>query len=426
MEQNNAIEIVKQMVADGQVAQDVVEKYFPELKEEYREDKMREMAIKAVHAPEAQSCIKSWGVEPDDVISWLEDKKYNSLMKCLRFANAKIGELVEENYKLRENQPVKKTIELGKTYRCLASPRYTFFKKGDEYKPKDVFLADLMELCSDCFKLVEDEEPIQDDTTETNEVAEDTNEQSKEHKPKFKIDDWIVYQDTVWKIDNIALKNYYEMLSVNNNVTTRMIEDVDSIAHLWTIEDAKDGDVLANHIALNSEYFLFQKLNSKNSFIAHCKYHFIGYDCLCVYNNLSYSIEDVVPATKSQREMLFKKISDKGYLWDIKNKQLKKKEDIVKWTEEDDRILYNVIAYIGYAAGQTGVKDDLFKEANDWIKNIKDRFCFIVNNQWKPSSEQLDALKEVIEKPYKTHGYVDTRLESLYDDLKKLSNIEEL
>ena len=426
MEQNNTIEIVKQMVADGQVAQEVVEKYFPELKEEYREDKMREMAIKAVHAPEAQSCIKSWGVEPDDVISWLEDRKYNSLMKCLRFANAKIGELVEENYKLRENQPVKKTIELGKTYRCIASPRYTLFKKGDEYKPKDVFLAELMELCSDCFKLVEDEEPIQDETTETSEVAEETNERSKEHTPKFKIDDWIVYQNTVWKIGNIALKNYYEMLSVNNNVTTRMIEDVDSIAHLWTIEDAKDGDVLANHIALNSKYFLFQKLNSKNSFIAHCKYHFIGYDCLCVYNNLSYSIEDVVPATKSQREMLFKKISDKGYLWDVKNKQLKKKEDIIKWSEEDDRILYNVIAYIGYAAGQTGVKDDLFKEANDWIKNIKDRFCLIVNNQWKPSSEQLDALKEIVEKPYKTHGYVDTRLESLYDDLKKLSNIEEL
>lgn len=36
------------------------------------DEKMRAMAIKAVYAPEAQSCIKSWGINPDDVIAWLE------------------------------------------------------------------------------------------------------------------------------------------------------------------------------------------------------------------------------------------------------------------------------------------------------------------------------------------------------------------
>jgi len=42
-----------------------------------------------------------------------------------------------------------------------------------------------------------------------------------------------------------------------------------------------------------------------------------------------------------------------------------------EWSEEDERILYNVIAYVGYAAGQTGVRDDLFKEANDWLKALR-------------------------------------------------------
>lgn len=50
---------------------DVMVKVFPELKE-FEDEKMRAMAIKAVYAPEAQSCIKSWGVNPDDVITWLE------------------------------------------------------------------------------------------------------------------------------------------------------------------------------------------------------------------------------------------------------------------------------------------------------------------------------------------------------------------
>lgn len=42
-----------------------------------------------------------------------------------------------------------------------------------------------------------------------------------------------------------------------------------------------------------------------------------------------------------------------------------------EWSEEDSRILYNVIAYIGYAAGQRGVKDDEFKEANSWLKSLR-------------------------------------------------------
>lgn len=50
---------------------DVMVKVFPELKES-EDEKMREMAIKAIYAPEAQSCIKSWGINPDDVIAWLE------------------------------------------------------------------------------------------------------------------------------------------------------------------------------------------------------------------------------------------------------------------------------------------------------------------------------------------------------------------
>ena len=48
-----------------------MEDMFPELKDS-EDERMRAMAIKAVHAPEAQSCIKSWGINPDDVIAWLE------------------------------------------------------------------------------------------------------------------------------------------------------------------------------------------------------------------------------------------------------------------------------------------------------------------------------------------------------------------
>ena len=63
----------------------------PELRES-EDEKMRKMAIKAVKSPEAQSCIKSWGVNPDDVIAWLEKQK-----------KQKPAEWSEEDEKMREH-----------------------------------------------------------------------------------------------------------------------------------------------------------------------------------------------------------------------------------------------------------------------------------------------------------------------------------
>ena len=90
------------------------------------------------------------------------------------------------------------------------------------------------------------------------------------------------------------------------------------------------------------------------------------------------------------------------------------KESIQKaeWSEEDSRILYNVIAYVGYAAGQRGVRDDEFKEANSWLKSLRPR------PHWKPSEEQMEALKN---SAYGTYQNGDgPALRELYEQLKKL------
>lgn len=137
-----------------------------------------------------------------------------------------------------------------------------------------------------------------------------------------------------------------------------------------------------------------------------------------------------------------------------------------EWSEEDSRILYNVIAYVGYAAGQRGVRDDLFKEANGWLKSLPERFNLqpkqewseedskryisigttletsavlskedydanmvwlrdLVNSKkysspqphWKPSKEQMEALKRCVD------GWTDDgdgTLDSLYEQLKSI------
>lgn len=56
-----------------------------------------------------------------------------------------------------EQKPVDK-IQLGKKYRCIASPRYSTFMTGKIYKPEDEFLCSLMNFCSDCFEPIEEGE----------------------------------------------------------------------------------------------------------------------------------------------------------------------------------------------------------------------------------------------------------------------------
>ena len=76
-------------------------------------------------------------------------------------------------------------------------------------------------------------------------IEKNEQKSASEIEPRFKVDDWIVYNDAVWKVYDISLQNYYELLKINNEVSTRLIKDVDENAHLWDITDAKEGDVLA-------------------------------------------------------------------------------------------------------------------------------------------------------------------------------------
>lgn len=75
------IERAKTMLAAGEVmygkdnnASQLITDIIPDLRES-EDERMVEMAIKAVRSPQAQSCIRSWGVDPDDVITWLEKQK---------------------------------------------------------------------------------------------------------------------------------------------------------------------------------------------------------------------------------------------------------------------------------------------------------------------------------------------------------------
>lgn len=93
---------------------------------------------------------------------------------------------------------------------------------------------------------------------------------------------------------------------------------------------------------------------------------------------------------------------------DAEKKELKKIEQNPAWSEEDKRMLEDIIFEL--EENQENISGVGYKI--DWLKSLKDRYT------WKPSDEQMDALE------YYMHTLVCNEykeiLFGLYADLKKL------
>lgn len=155
-------------------------------------------------------------------------------------------------------------------------------------------------------------------------------------EPKFKIekDKWyICIRDLDDRYGTRAFSKgstYYstkdETLMPDNSNVPFKINCVNDYFRLWTIQDAKVGDVLAT-----LDYILiFEKLLSKDGGVSYCHYDF-G----CSTPQFDFNKDDnwyfgkeakVYPATKEQRELLFQKMHEAGYEWDAEKKELKKIE----------------------------------------------------------------------------------------------------
>ena len=143
-------------------------------------------------------------------------------------------------------------------------------------------------------------------------------------EPNFHEGDWVVNKfGDLWHIDSIDKKNYQVSNGKGNyNYFPILIQDK---MHLWTIQDAKDGDILVN----GSNIFIFNFINNRR-LMGYCHvnmddgnfYNDIGRnECFCTID------APVTPATKEQRDILFQKMKEAGYEWNAKTKTL---EELIK------------------------------------------------------------------------------------------------
>ena len=88
--------------------------------------------------------------------------------------------------------------------------------------------------------------------------------------------------------------------------------------HLWTIEDARDGDVL---VASDGSIFIYK--NQRDNGVVHYVAVTPCNDFVINENDYSWERKDAChPATKEQRDLLFAKMKEAGYEWNKDKKKL--------------------------------------------------------------------------------------------------------
>ena len=123
-----------------------------------------------------------------------------------------------------------------------------------------------------------------------------------------------------YRIKNITEREY-TLVGCDGSVITYPIQDVDKSASAFTIQDAKDGDVLSDVTTI----FIFKDLLSDGSVMSYCDYDTDSGEsgAFCPLSaNLMCS--KITPTTKEQRDLLFQKMHEAGWEFDFEKKELKK------------------------------------------------------------------------------------------------------
>lgn len=137
-------------------------------------------------------------------------------------------------------------------------------------------------------------------------------------EPKFKVGYWIASNINSAKIIGIE-GDRCEIEFLDGSKSFPHIDYVNRIFHLWTIEDAKDGDVLA--LISGQNIFIFDGHDRE-----YCHYSKLTDSFIPYPNYIGFIQHQFVPATKEQRDTLFAKMREAGYEWDAEEKELKKME----------------------------------------------------------------------------------------------------
>jgi hypothetical protein len=189
-------------------------------------------------------------------------------------------------------------------------------------------------------------------------------------EPKFHEGEWITNGDYTWKIVEIKPLDYI-LQSQDGNIVDDTISHIDEQFHSFTIEDAKDGDVLTN----GKMVVIFKHFEEPSY-----RQHIVAYIGLDRGGNIQITddtwrlgIDKAKPATKEQRDLLFQKMKEVGYEWDAEKKELKKIGQKSAWSEEDNYYRNHIIQIIEEINNAPLKRRENWEAYINWLKSLKQR-----------------------------------------------------
>ena len=140
--------------------------------------------------------------------------------------------------------------------------------------------------------------------------------------PKFNVGDWVFATNDgegSWLITAIT-DNYYTLQDTQENEASVAQITIDNKYHLWSLKDAKPGDVLISED--DKHPFIFKK------FLGYAPSAYCGIDTTdSIYisdEDIPWTRDTVRPATYEERQVLFNKLEEKNYKWDADTLTLSK------------------------------------------------------------------------------------------------------
>ena len=201
-------------------------------------------------------------------------------------------------------------------------------------------------------------------------------------EPNFNVGDWVVWDNKIsCYVDNVYQGKeslMYTIIDANNMTRGYGVKSFDNNAHLWTIADAKPGDVLSDGTTI----FIFKDLLSDGSVMSYCDYDTDSgeSDAFCPLS-VNLMCSKITPATKEQRDTLFAKMHEAGYMWDSESRQLlslkaepcgEQRPVTININKEDNKWIESLILTFedGYFEGFHQLKS---YGVIDWLKSLKQR-----------------------------------------------------
>ena len=352
---------------NNQLAVEILETQFPEL-EESEDDRIRKAIFKSLSKKDARNVLLENGIQVSDALAWIKNQGHDGKKWIYEDAYLKekeqifqdgIDEVLEnpQKYGLEKkgeksniSQDTEDDLRRQSTIQVLEYARsldaYNQYgkesidrdiawleKKGEKVDAIENFDTEFEKQVSHLIASAINKEHEYNQgyvkwaaNALLNYAKHEIEKQGEQKptdkvKPKFKVGDWIVQPredkpDYLWHIDRIKDDCYwYDKISAGIKIAY-----ADNECHLWTIQDAKDGDVLAS----TDWVCIFKRMKPHhyNLFDSYCEL----LSCKDFGLGFDFNIQGFYPATKEQRNLLFQKMKEAGYEWDAEKKELKKIE----------------------------------------------------------------------------------------------------